>query len=70
MECHGSKAARFEQQHSAEGNPTMTREEAFARCPSDAYVEYYGNRWVIVPFKEVVQPAFFHCIPGHQPAQA
>ncbi|GAP53931.1 hypothetical protein AHiyo6_04960 [Arthrobacter sp. Hiyo6] len=47
-----------------EGNTTMTREEAFARCPSDSYVEFYGNQWLIVPFARVVQPAFFDCTPG------
>ncbi len=24
----------------------MTREEAFANCPSDSYVEFYGNQWL------------------------
>jgi hypothetical protein len=43
---------------------TMTREEAFARCPADSYVEYYGNQWLVVPFARVVQPEFFDCTPG------
>jgi hypothetical protein len=47
-----------------EGNTTMTREEAFARCPADSYVEFYGNQWLIIPFARVVQPAFFDCTPG------
>jgi hypothetical protein len=42
----------------------MTREEAFARCPSDSYVEFYGNQWLIIPFAIVAQPAFFDCTPG------
>lgn len=42
----------------------MTREEAFAHCPSDSYVESYGNQWLIIPFECVVQPAFFDCTPG------
>jgi hypothetical protein len=47
-----------------EGNEDMTREEAFARCPSDSYVELYGNKWLIVPFAPVAQPHFFVCTPG------
>jgi hypothetical protein len=42
----------------------MTREEAFARCPADSYVEYYGNQWLVIPFARVVQPEFFDCTPG------
>jgi hypothetical protein len=42
---------------------TMTREEAFARCTSDSYVEFYGGRWLVVPFAQVEQPAFFVCSP-------
>lgn len=42
----------------------MERSEAFASCPSDSYVEYYGGLWLIVPFEPVVQPAFFSCIPN------
>jgi hypothetical protein len=42
----------------------MTREEAFARCPSDSYVEFYGNRWLIIPIEPVAQPHFFVCTPG------
>lgn len=41
----------------------MTREEAFAACPADSYVEFYGGRWLVVPFEPVVQPAFFNCTP-------
>lgn len=46
-----------------EGSMTMTREEAFAKCPADSYVEFYGNRWLIVPFAPVTQPSFFACSP-------
>jgi hypothetical protein len=42
----------------------MTREEAFARCPADSYVEYYGNHILVIPFARVVQPEFFDCTPG------
>lgn len=42
----------------------MTREEAFAHCPSDSYVEFYGNQWLIIPFAPVAQPHFFVCMPG------
>ena len=42
----------------------MTREEAFARCPSDSYVEFYGSRWLIIPIEPVAQPHFFVCTPG------
>jgi hypothetical protein len=42
----------------------MTREEAFARCPPDSYVEYYGNKWLIIPIAPVTQPDFFACTPG------
>ena len=42
----------------------MTRNEAFATCPTDSYVEYYGGQWLVVPFAPVVQPAFFTCTPG------
>jgi hypothetical protein len=38
----------------------MTREEAYAGCPSDSYVEFYGGQWLVVPFAPVQQPAFFH----------
>jgi hypothetical protein len=31
----------------------MTREEALSHCPSDSYVERYGNEWLIVPFAPV-----------------
>jgi hypothetical protein len=42
---------------------TMTREEAFARCAPDSYVEFYGGRWLVVPFAQVEQPLFFVCAP-------
>ena len=42
----------------------MTREEAYASCPPDSYVEFYGGRWLVVPFAPVRQPAFFVCLPG------
>lgn len=42
----------------------MTRSQAFAKCPADSYVEYYGGEWLIVPLEPVVQPEFFTCIPG------
>jgi len=41
----------------------MTREEAFARCTPDSYVEFYGGRWLVVPFAQVEQPVFFVCSP-------
>jgi hypothetical protein len=41
----------------------MTREEAYAGCPADSYVEFYGGRWLIVPFAPVEQPHFFVCSP-------
>ena len=46
----------------------MTRDEAFATCPTDHYVEYYSGRWMVVPFEPVKQPQFFHCTPGKQAA--
>ena len=46
-----------------EGSMTMTREEAFARCTPDSYVEFYGGRWLIVPLAQVEQPQFFVCLP-------
>jgi hypothetical protein len=48
----------------------MTREEAFRLCPSDSYVELYGNQWLIVPFAPVSQPQFFVCTPGQRHSQA
>jgi hypothetical protein len=45
----------------------MTREEALSHCPSDSYVERYGNEWLIVPFAPVEQPRFFVCQPGGTP---
>lgn len=44
-------------------SPGMTREEAFAACPPGSYVEFYGGRWLVVPFAPVVQPEFFQCQP-------
>jgi hypothetical protein len=41
----------------------MSREEAYARCTPDAYVEFYGGRWMVVPLTPVVQPDFFVCTP-------
>jgi hypothetical protein len=41
----------------------MTREEAFAKCAPDSYVEFYGGRWLVVPFAQVEQPVFFVCAP-------
>jgi hypothetical protein len=41
----------------------MTREQAYALCPEDSYVEYYGSQWLIVPFAPVEQPRFFICRP-------
>jgi hypothetical protein len=48
---------------SKERSTGMSREEAFSRCPSDSYVEFYGNQWLIVPFAPVEQPGFFVCTP-------
>jgi hypothetical protein len=47
----------------------MTRDEAFAACTADSYVEFYSGRWLVVPFEPVVQPAFFHCTPGSKDAK-
>lgn len=44
----------------------MTRDEAFANCPADSYVELYGHQWLVVPFAAVEQPRFFVCTPGHR----
>ncbi|MFE5837763.1 hypothetical protein [Arthrobacter sp. NPDC056493] len=41
----------------------MTREEAFARCTPDSYVEFYGGLWLVVPLAQVDQPPFFVCTP-------
>lgn len=46
----------------------MTREEAFAKCPSDSYVELYGGQWLVIPFAPVEQPPFFTCLPSGQHA--
>ena len=43
----------------------MTREEAFASCTPDSYVEFYGGRWLVVPFAPVTRPPFFTCTPRH-----
>jgi hypothetical protein len=48
----------------------VTRDEAYAACPADAYVEFYGGRWLIVPLAEVIQPNFFTCIPAHTELKA
>ena len=48
----------------------MTRDEAYAACPADAYVEFYGGRWLIVPLAEVIQPNFFTCTPNEMSAAA
>jgi hypothetical protein len=48
----------------------MTREQAFAHCPSDSYVEFYGNQWLIIPYASVEQPEFFNCTPGPRLAHA
>ncbi|QKY78988.1 hypothetical protein Jinkies_40 [Arthrobacter phage Jinkies] len=42
----------------------MTRDEAYAACPADSYVEYYGGRWLIIPLAQVIQPPFFTCTPA------
>ena len=41
----------------------MTREEAYAGCPSDSYVEFYGGQWLVRPLAPVEQPSFFTCLP-------
>ncbi len=48
----------------------MTREEAYAGCPSDSYVEFYGGQWLVVPFAPVQQPAFFTYQPGPATAKS
>jgi hypothetical protein len=53
-----------------ERNGEMGRDEAFAHCPSDSYVEFYGNQWLIVPFAPVEQPQFFVCTPGPRISRA
>jgi hypothetical protein len=50
------------------GGREMTREEAYARCPDDSYVELYGHQWLIVPFAPIEQPRFFVCTPGPKSA--
>jgi hypothetical protein len=45
------------------GGREMTREEAYASCPDDSYVEQYGHQWLIVPFAPIEQPRFFVCTP-------
>lgn len=44
----------------------MTREQAFANCTTDSYVEYYAGEWVVVPYQPVTQPDFFKCTPAHR----
>ena len=48
----------------------MNREEAFAACTPGSYVEYYGGRWMVVPFEPVTQPEFFQCTPRELEAKA
>lgn len=48
------------------GRQGMTREEAYASCPDDSYVELYGHQWLIVPLAPIEQPRFFVCTPGLQ----
>jgi hypothetical protein len=31
----------------------MTREEVFANCPLNSFVEYYCDQWLIIPFTVV-----------------
>ena len=45
----------------------MTREEAYARCSSDSYVEFYGGQWLIVPFA-LSSHHFFICLPEGAPS--
>jgi len=45
-------------------NHHLSREEAFAACTPDSYVEFYGGRWMVVPYAPVTQPQFFNCTPG------
>jgi hypothetical protein len=47
----------------------MNREEAFAACTPDSYVEFYGGRWLVIPIEPVVQPAFFNCKPRSHEAR-
>ena len=46
----------------------MTREEASQDCTSDSYVEFYGGRWLVVPFAQVEQPVFFVAHQGRSAA--
>ena len=64
-----NKAPQWSRNNAKRGNE-MTREEAFTLCPSDSYVELYGNQWLIVPFAPVAQPQFFVCIPGQRNPKA
>jgi hypothetical protein len=48
----------------------VTREESFAACTPDSYVEFYGGRWLVVPLQPVTQPAFFQCTPRRIEATA
>lgn len=43
---------------------SMTREQAYAACPPDSYVEFYGGQWLVIPLAPVEQPPFFTCLPG------
>lgn len=60
---HGEHIQVFTQ---GNGSVEMTREEAYAGCPSDSYVEFYGGRWLTIPFAPIEQPAFFTCLPGNE----
>ena len=42
----------------------MTRDQAYAQCTPDSYVEFYAGQWLVIPYMPVVQPAFFSCAPG------
>lgn len=42
----------------------MTRDEAFAQCPTGSYVEFYANQWLIIPLAPIDQPRFFTCQPA------
>jgi hypothetical protein len=61
--CPKAFALRNLLPHQPTTGQTMTREEAFARCTPDSYVEFYGGRWLIVPIAQVEQPPFFVCTP-------
>jgi hypothetical protein len=44
----------------------MTRDEAFAQCPSDSYVEFYANQWLVIPLAPIDQTKFFTCQPTEE----